>query len=108
MQPPGYQVSVIAMYRPLFQGCFINVIDRRLNVLLYPDAVGGALHVAVEEFGLAFGEPMKAAAIAKLGITRSKIEKSLTDNAAPFAPGAAEVRQRSCGSTAQRKSSRPL
>lgn len=59
----------------------MSELNRRLNVLLYPDATGGALHVAVEEFGLAFGGPMSAATFANLCNKRSMIEKSLTDNA---------------------------
>jgi CHAT domain len=52
-----------------------------LNVVLVPQAGGGALLVAVEDFALAFAPVAANAAIVDLITTRDQIEQSLRDNA---------------------------
>jgi hypothetical protein len=56
-------------------------VHSSINVVLLPQQQGGAIHVAVENFSIAFGRPTAANIIGKLMSGRDRIEKSLTDNA---------------------------
>ena len=52
-----------------------------INVIMVPLGTGDAIHVAVENFSIAFGAPTTAGVIATLLSERDRIERSLTDNA---------------------------